>query len=113
MFSSYAISALVLYLFLKYRNNLQHPLQVLKSFFSFYSSFPWDSFVLTSEGPKAITNGSGGSLAPPSDSKDFFEKEYSCENIFSAQILQPLLKQQVQFFSGNSSFCQFIICIYQ
>jgi hypothetical protein len=98
MFSSYAISALVLYLFLKYRNNLQHPLQVLKSFFYFYSSFPWDSFVLTSEGPKAITSGSGGAATPSSCSKEFFEKEYSCENIFSSKIQQPLMEQQERFY---------------
>lgn len=56
MFSSYAISVLVLYLFNQHPNSLTHPFSVLRAFLSTYASFRWENFTLTIDGPVAINN---------------------------------------------------------
>ena len=47
MFSSYALSVLVLHLFNRFGDYLVHPLAVLRCFLATYRYFPWDSYVVT------------------------------------------------------------------
>jgi hypothetical protein len=91
---------MVMYLFCKFRNSLRHPLHVLRMFLYFYQSFPWESYVLTLEGPKAIqigpvstpTNANHKGISSHSQQQNLFEKDFSCENAFQS-ILQPLIQQ--------------------
>eukprot|EP01032_Pedospumella_encystans_P009100 gene9100-10743_t len=55
MLSSYAISVMVLHIFNKY-SNLTHPFSVLRSFLYTYTSFPWDTHVLTIDGAHPLSS---------------------------------------------------------
>lgn len=70
MFSSYAISVLVLHLFNQYSNSLTHPFSVLRAFLSTYASFRWENFILTIDGPIAITSNTNNKLAAPTKKTD-------------------------------------------
>lgn len=84
MLSSYAISVLVTYLFNKFGKDLQHPLQVLHLFLHFYQFYPWETHVLTLEGPKFIQTSSVSSSQVNTGRE--YEKQFSCDNRFlSAQ----------------------------
>lgn len=66
MFSSYAVSVMVLYLFnAKRDDSLNHPFEVLRAFLETYSRFPWDSCVLTLQGAAPIQIGK--TVAKPVD----------------------------------------------
>lgn len=58
MLSSYAVSVLVLHLFNKYTAGLDHPFSVLRSFLHTYMEYPWETHVLTLQGPVPIQSGS-------------------------------------------------------
>eukprot|EP00603_Paraphysomonas_imperforata_P008009 CAMPEP_0114422426 /NCGR_PEP_ID=MMETSP0103-20121206/5603_1 /TAXON_ID=37642 ORGANISM="Paraphysomonas imperforata, Strain PA2" /NCGR_SAMPLE_ID=MMETSP0103 /ASSEMBLY_ACC=CAM_ASM_000201 /LENGTH=1340 /DNA_ID=CAMNT_0001591009 /DNA_START=89 /DNA_END=4111 /DNA_ORIENTATION=+ len=75
MFSSYALSILVLYLFNLYPVELTTPLQVLRSFLETFSTFHFDKFVLSLDGPVPIQNG-GGSLDTQSEEKTIMENRF-------------------------------------
>jgi hypothetical protein len=63
MLSAYSITVMVLSLFSKHGDSavegtaLLHPFAVLRKFLAVYSTFKWDSFVVTVDGPVAIQNG--------------------------------------------------------
>ena len=63
--TSYALSVLVLYLFNKFRVNLDHPFSVLRCFLFTYANFNWANYVLSLDGPIPIVN---GRMALPNDS---------------------------------------------
>eukprot|EP01035_Chromulina_nebulosa_P031476 gene31476-41966_t len=49
MFSSYALSILVLHLFNRFGDYLSHPLAALRCFLSTYRYFPWETYIVTIE----------------------------------------------------------------
>jgi len=102
MLSSYAVSVLVTYLFNKFGKDLQHPLQVLHLFLHFYQFYPWETHVLTLEGPKFIQTSSVSSSQVNTGRE--YEKQFSCDNRFlSAQetVLRKYSELQVYTtFSG-------------
>lgn len=55
----------MLYLFNKFRVNLDHPFSVLRCFLFTYSNFNWSNYVLSLDGPIPIIN---GRMALPNDS---------------------------------------------
>jgi hypothetical protein len=73
MLSAYAITVMVLSLFSEYRVSLDSkdtpltPFAVLRKFLLIYSTFNWESFVVTADGPVAIQNGNPNpnSYLPP------------------------------------------------
>ena len=68
MFSSYALSILVLYLFNIFPVEMSTPLQVLRYFLEFFSTFQFDKYVLSLDGPVPIQNG-GGTLESQGEEK--------------------------------------------
>lgn len=131
MLSSSSLSIMVLYLFSKFRNALRHPFHVLRMFLFFYQNFPWETHVLTLEGPKVIHVGGSGSnnsnvngnsksgtsatagtpgagIAAATANGNFspsilneYEKEFACENVFE-EILNPLI-YKFQLFQQNQA----------
>lgn len=67
MLSSYALSVMVIHLFNLHRD-LRHPLAVLRLFLSYYQRFPWDTHVLTLEGPAPIQVGTISSSSSDNNS---------------------------------------------
>ena len=68
MFSSYALSILVLYLFNLFPGQISSPLHVLHVFFETFTSFQFDKYVLTLNGPVRIQE-RGSALGTPTSEK--------------------------------------------
>lgn len=56
LISSYALEAMVLYVFNLYGKGLSSPLQVLQRFLQVFSSFDWDSYCLSMVGPIPLSS---------------------------------------------------------
>jgi hypothetical protein len=54
--ATYALYALILYVFNNYNDELQTPLDVFKKFFQVWGSFDWDSNIITIYGPVKLFN---------------------------------------------------------
>jgi hypothetical protein len=81
MLSSYAISVMIMHLF-NVNQDLNHPLQVLQFFLNYYQRFPWESHVLTLEGPQPIQwGGSNASVATNSSNGNTIKESYNGNSI--------------------------------
>ena len=98
MFSSYAITVMVLHLFNRYGNSLRSPFAVLRMFFYFFHGFPWETSVLTLEGPKPIQLGGLNASTANNLPKELQGKYQPCINQFrhiaSTEIFQKQKRAQ-------------------
>ncbi|KDO30845.1 hypothetical protein SPRG_04746 [Saprolegnia parasitica CBS 223.65] len=55
LLSTHTVAVLMLYVFNLFHTSLHHPLQAVGRFFGTYSSFPWDDFCVSIDGPRDLS----------------------------------------------------------
>ena len=105
MFSSYALSILVLYLFNLVPGQLTTPLQVLRAFLETFSTFQFDKYVLTLDGPIPIQNG-GSTVAPSKSTEQHMENRFRslAERVHASLRCRKQTKEKAAYMSDFGSF---------